>query len=322
MLAVCGLIAGLGVLTMLQGLGAAISSFLICLGLLSAVAGYFYHQYSCKKAVERYEKTIAAAYRKLHCSKQRVLELGSDSFTVGCQCGTLTRPWSELTAVSENEKFFQLGAKGSPVIVPKTAFASESARTEFRALLSERLNRDRSIAARRLQFTIGPEDYKRASSLHNAKAGGWRFLVKRVAVLICAVLGAGAIVGAMAEPRNPAIVCGLFGAVLAGPLIRMAQRRRARYFGPLEIRFDEENLFLRIPGSEARQKWADYIGYLADDQVVVLYSHPQVYRIIPQRALTTNGPDFMALVESKLPKYDYRNPVLTQEPQPTTSAAN
>jgi hypothetical protein len=33
---------------------------------------------------------------------------------------------------------------------------------------------------------------------------------------------------------------------------------------------------------EARQKWADYIGYLADDQVLVLYSRPQVYRIIPQ----------------------------------------
>lgn len=320
MLVVCGLMAALGVFCMVEGLGAPVGLFLIGLGAMSAVLGYFYDQHSVKKAKEQYVRNIKIGYQKLHCRDQRSLEWTADGFTVSCKCGTLSRPWSELIHISENGKFFLLGAKAGPVVVPKSAFASQAEQTEFRTFISERLNQDRSLTARRLEFACNADDYRRAHSLHNRQGGGWRLVVKGAVTLACIALGVVILVRAMTAPRNPAIVVGLVGGLLGVPLLRLARVKRARYYGPLEIRFSDEGLFLRDTKSEARYRWTDYIGYLADDHVMLLYANPRLYRIVPKRAMGNND-EFKAMVEKKLPKYDYRNPIPVKDVELAKGAA-
>jgi hypothetical protein len=310
----CALLAGLGVFTLVQGMGVSVGGFLIGLSVVSAVCAYAYDKRSIAEAKRKYELEIASGYQRVHCRDQRMFETNETGFTASCQCGSVTRPWSELISFSENVKLFVLNTKMGAQVLPKSAFAAPADVTEFRALVAAKLNQDRLPTSRHIEFACRPEDFRQGRLLHILEGGGWRAVAKQWATLAAVTGGAWVIWDSM-NRRNPAILCGLVGGLLAGPILRMMKERRARYFGPLKIHFSEEGLHLQDRATQARSSWSQFIGYLENGKVLLLYYNPKLYRIIPKRALSGPGADFRKLAVMKLPPYDYRQPTVSQ---PTT----
>jgi len=310
----CALLAGLGVFTLVQGMGIPVAAFLIGLGAASAISAYAYDKRSIAEEKKKYEWQIATGYQRVHCRELRVFETSEIGFTASCQCASVTRPWSELTSFSENEKLFVLNTKMGRQVLPKSAFSAPADETEFRALVAARLNQDRLPTSRHIEFACWREDFRHARLLHILKGGGWRTLAKQWATL-AAVAGGAWVIWNSTNRRSPAILCGLVGGLLAGPILRMAKERRARYFGPLKIHFSEDSLHLQDRATQARSSWSQFIGYLENGKVLLLYYNPKLYRIIPKRALSGPGADFRRLAVMKLPPYDYQQPTPSQ---PTT----
>ena len=108
--------------------------------------------------------------------------------------------------------------------------------------------------------------------------------------------------------QSPAILFGLIGGLVGLPLIRLARTRQQHYFGPLRVTFGEEGLHLQDPTNQSRISWTQFLGYVEDNNTLLLYRTPKIYRLIPKRALTGRGVEFLKMVEAKLPHYDYKNP--------------
>lgn len=312
MLIFCALLAGLGVFTFIKDMGVPVSAFLVGLATVCAVGAYAYDKHSVETAKKKYEAGITAGYQRMHCRDQRSFEANEAGFSASCRCGTVTRPWSELTSFSESAKLMMLSTKMGPQILPKPAFDTPADVTEFRVLMASKLNADRLVSSRHIEFACGPGDFRQARWLHILKGGGWRAEAKRWGRLAIVTFGAWAIWNST-NRRNPFLLCGLVGGFLAALILPIVRERRVRYFGPLKIHFSDESLHLQDLNTQARSSWSQFIGYLENDDVLLLYYNPNLYRIVPQRALKGTGAEFRTIATSKLRRYDYR--------QPLTSAA-
>jgi len=191
--------------------------------------------------------------------------------------------------------------------IPKSAFASAAEMTEFRALVSGKLNQDKPLTSRHFDFAHTPADHRHAGFLHIMKGGGWRGVLKSLAIFACAVYTVAAL-WRLLSTHNPAILAGLLGGLLGVPLLGILGRRRKHYFGPLRIYFSDEGLHLQDPNNQSRVPWSRLIGFVEDNKTLLLYHNPKLYRSIPKRALVGPAAGFQALVAAKLPGYDYRNP--------------
>ena len=303
----CALIALLGVFCLVKGFGLPVGAFLIGLGLAAAGLAYVFDRRSVSKSKDVYEKKITSTFRQIHCRDQRHFEADETGFTLRCKCGTVTRPWSELTGFSENESFFALACKAGGQTIPKSAFSSAADMTEFRALATGKLNQDRPLTSRHFDFASTPTDYRQAKLLHVLKGGGWRGVLKSLAVFACGVYTVFALRHSLSR-HNPGILAGLIGALLGISLLRLTKLRRKHYLGPLRVYFSDEGLHLQDPNHQSRNPWSRFIGYLEDEKLILLYYSPKLYRIIPKRALVGVGEEFSAIAARKLPRYNYRNP--------------
>jgi YcxB-like protein len=316
-LAVCLLMVALGFFCILRGLGISTGTFLIGLGICSAAVAYFYDKRSVGKIKDKYFRNCAVAYQRIHCRDQRTLELGQNGFTVTCNCGSVTRPWTELVRFSENESVFIVGTKRDAQLVPKTAFSSAGATTEFRALLLERLDADRPIPSRSIKFSYIPRDFRDAQLLHLLHAGGWRHFAKTWTTYCIAAYGAYVIWRYVSPQGDRAILCGLIGAVLGVPLLRAMRAKRKHYLAPQQIYFSEQGLHLQDSATVARNAWTEFVGYLESDHIFLLYYNPRLYRIIPRRAFEGREAEFRRLLEANLGKFDYKRtaplPAKTQD---------
>ena len=318
-LAACVLIALLGVFCMMQGLGLPVGGFLIALGLVAATCAYIYEQRSVRSKKEKYERKLAEDFQRIHCRDQRIFTADENGFTTSCKCGTVTRPWSELTSFSENKTHFAFNTKMGGQILPKSAFASEAEITEFRALATGKLNQDKPATAPHFEFALKREDYRTAYWLHTLKGGGWRGLAKALAIYACMMYGVFVLWNSIAG-HNDAVRAGLIGALAGVPLVRIAGKRRKQYVGPLRVYFSAEGLHLQDPANQSRTSWKQFVGYLEGDGMMLLYYNPKLYRIVPKRALTGQAAQFRTLVQTKLNRYDYRNPTPAMEPKVTVSS--
>jgi len=304
----CALIAALGIFCIIEGLGIPVGAFLIGLAMLAAAAAYAYDKLSVSKARQKHEHNLAAGYQKIHCRGKRIFEAGPSGYTFSCECGTTTRPWSELTQLSENENFFAVGTRAGTQILPKSAFASPAEVTEFRALVAGKLNQSKPLTSRHVDFALTGHDRRSARLLHLREGGGWRLWLKFVLTYACIAWGCVVIWKYISPSRNLTLLAVMIGVLVAAPVLKILVRRRARYFGQLRIYFSEEGLHLQDPVNQARTPWSRFIGYLEDSNVLLLYYNPQIYRIIPKRVLTGPAEEFRTLVAVKIPRFDYRNP--------------
>jgi len=137
--------SGGSILVFRSGLVAFIGALLLALGASSALLVYAYEMQSVKKKRAKHEYRINAAFEGLHCRDNRVAEFDDNGFTFSCSCGQVTRPWSELLRFSESDTAFFLATKDEGHVIPKSAFASEGVSTEFRALVVERIEQQRTM---------------------------------------------------------------------------------------------------------------------------------------------------------------------------------
>jgi hypothetical protein len=307
-LVACGLISALGVFLLMQGFGLPVGLFLVGLGIVSGISAYFYEHFSVSRKEKEHKRKIELAFEQIHCRDQRAFEADEKGFTTACKCGTVTRPWSELTSFSENATHMAFSTRMGWQVLPKSAFPSQAEVTELRVLFSVKLNQDKTIASPHFDFALTPEDYRAAYWLHTLKGGGWRGLL-RVCVVDGCILYGGVLLWNSIGAHNEAVRTGLIGGLIAVPLLKFAGKRRTRYFGPLRIFFGEEGLHLQDPKNQARIAWKQFAGYVENRSMILLYSSPKLYRIVPKRALTGPSAQFGKLVESKLRAFDYRNPV-------------
>jgi hypothetical protein len=312
-LGACGLISSLGVFCMAEGLGLPVGLFLIALGIAAGTAAYFYDQRSVRIRKENYDKKLAEGFQRIHCLDSRIFEANEGGFTTTCKCGTVTRPWSELTSFSESRTHFAFNTKMGGQILPKSAFSTEAEVTEFRALVSGKLNQDKPVTAPHFDFALSKSDLRAAYWLHSLQGGGWRSLLKALAVYGCMIY---VVFVFWRSAPNDGIRAGMVGGLVVLPLLRIVGRRRQHYFGPLRIYFSEEGLHLQDPANQTRQSWKQFVGYLERDSILLLYYNPRLYRIVPKRALTGAASRFQTMVETKLMRFDYRNPTV----QPSITA--
>lgn len=305
-LVACALIAMLGVFCLTQGLGVPVAVFLMGLGLVAGMCAYFYEQRSVQTKKGKYEQKIAAEFQRIHCRDQRVFEADENGFTTSCKCGTVTRPWSELTSFSENKTHLAFNTKMGGQILPKSAFAAEAQVTEFRALATGKLNQDKAATAPHFDFALRRSDYREAYWLHTLKGGGWRGLAKALASYACVIYVVFVLWNSLAA--NPAARFGLISGLVVPPVLMIARRQRRQHLGPLRVYFSETGLHLQDPANQSRTSWDLFAGYLEGKGLMLLYYNTKLYRIVPKRALTGQAAKFQALVEAKLSPYDYRNP--------------
>jgi YcxB-like protein len=309
-LVACALIALLGVFCLMQGFGLPVAGFLIGLGAVAATGAYFYEQRSVQAKKEKYEKRIAQEFQRIHCRDQRIFEADESGFTTICKCGTVTRPWSELTSFSEIKTHFAFNTKMGGQILPKSAFASEAQMTEFRALATGKLNQDKPATAPHFDFALRRADYRQAYWLHTLKGGGWRGLAKALAIYAGITYGVFILWNSLAA-NNPGARAGLIGGLVGFPVLTIVRKQRRQYLGPLRVYFSEQGLHLQDPANQARASWDQFVGYLEGNGVMLLYYNPKLYRIVPKRALSGQAERFQTLVKAKLSPYDYRSPAAT-----------
>jgi hypothetical protein len=303
----CGLIAALGVFCMEQGMGAPMGGFLIGLGAVAAVSVHLLDGRSVQTKKKKYEENLASGFRKVHCKERRLFETDEKGFTSSCQCATVTRPWSELTGLTDGKNHVVLSVKGAMLILPKSAFPSGGEITELIALASSKLKQGQSGIERYIEFNLTREDLLQAQYLHITKGGGWRRLLKRGVNLLLFYGGVAVIWNALKD-GSAAILAGIAGASILVTATQIVGLRKKHYFGSLRVYFTEEGLQLQDPNSQSRQPWRQFIGYLEDPSLILLYYNPLLYRIIPKRAIGQRNRDFIGLVKAKVLPFDYRNP--------------
>lgn len=154
MMGFCMFFAAFGLLVAAQGLGLvhgfpgvesgefSIGALVVGLSAAGALAAYFLEKRAVRRAREKYGANIRAGYARIHCPVQRTFEADADGFVASCRCGSVRRPWSELTRYSENDRFFLLGTKQDTQVVPKSAFDSPGSVTELRQVVLEKISID------------------------------------------------------------------------------------------------------------------------------------------------------------------------------------
>jgi hypothetical protein len=306
----CGLMVLLGVFTLVEGMGIPVGAFLIGLGIVAAIAAYFYEQRSVRIKREAYDKNILEAFRQIHCRDQRVFAVDDNGFTASCGCSTVTRPWSGLASFSENQTHFAFGTNAGGQILPKSSFSSEAQITEFRAFVSDKLNQDKPVTSPHVDFMCAKQDYRAARRLHALQGGGWRYLAKTIATSAFATWGCFVIWRYVSTSRDPLVLVGLIAMLVGAPAFGMVMRNRKKnYLGPLRLYFSDEGLHAQYPAIQSRRPWSQFIGYLEDKNVFLLYLSPKFYTVIPKRAMTGQGDRLQKLVKAKLGRHDYRNPI-------------
>lgn len=171
----------------------------------------------------------------------------------------------------------------------------------------EKLNGD--VTSRHIDFSYTTDDFRHARILHVFEGGGWRRLAGSLATFAISAFGVYVIWDYLTPHRNPAVLCGLTGALLGVPLLRARRKLRKHYFGPQRIYFGEQGLHLQDSGTLARNSWTQFIGYLEDGHVFLLHYTPRTYRIIPRRALIGCEAAFRALLEVKVRRFNDKRPL-------------
>lgn len=249
----------------------------------------------------KYESHLAAKFKNLHCSNNRTIECSPESLEISCACGSTSRPWTEVSAFTEGPAFFQINTRQEAHLIPKRAFASESERTEFRALVDEHVHVASALSGTRIQFVRTKADARKTRMLHMKK--GLSSKQKVNIALSCAVLVWAVFYGIRAVTGNPhyAVGLGVCALSLAARFSPWIKKSKYRYFGRLNASFNADGIQIQDNVSTARYRWTDFRGYTKDSSYWLLYHTNNTYRAFPRRAFQLNqASEFNQLLEKNL----------------------
>jgi hypothetical protein len=305
---ICGFIAFLGVVSISAGLGFFTATCFFASAVLFCGLGYLNQKRSVRIAKQKYETNIYLAYKQSHCPDQRSFEADDDGFQFSCKCGIVRRPWTELIRFAENDLWFFLGTKTGSQAIPKAAFNSTAAVTEFRAFATAKMGRDDRLLVP-VEFTYNYGDIQHGVRLHVLRGGGWRTRIKVWISTICII----SFVGAMSYFQSPCpdksslgIIWGAFGAAAIVLAIRSVFRRRRFHSLPVKLYFDGEGLLAQEDTALSRIRWSQFVGYLENKHVFLFYVNPVFYQTIPKRVISNRESEIRSMISAKLPVYDYR----------------
>jgi|SRR5579884_2007060 hypothetical protein len=277
----------------------------ITLGIVLAAVACALNRRAQLRARVRQEDALLAAYDRIHCRDSRTVEATSESLSLNCKCGLVSRPWTELTGFTETPSFLIPLTRNESFPIPKSAFASEGALTEFRRLILDKLHTGRPFTAAPIDFAHTRADFWRAKWLHIRKGGGWRRVTKIGFVLAAFAYAVAFIISGARAGQIPAWLVPIAVGAFIFFLTRTV-RLKQHYYGPLRFYFSEEGFHVEDPASQSRRRWSELAGYLEDRHVYLLYLNPLLYRVVPKRALGHRAEDFGRLVQAALPQFDYR----------------
>ena len=285
-----------GVLILLEDIGIiepgyrpppfAAAFVLIAAGTACGIGFVVWFKNATRSMRNKYEAVLREKFKATHCINNREIELAPDGIRTTCKCGSTLRPYSELVGFAENAQFFQLINRQDAYLVPKRAFISESARTEFRALVSQKAEHIPVLSGTRVQFAYTKADYRNARILHYRKGTSMQFKLQLLFTLIGLVwLGVYGFKYSLGLPVN--IVEGIGLAVLLAVLRLMPiikPTRRQKFHGLLTASFNQDGIQLQDATGMASFRWGDYKRFVEDDSYWLLYHKNKQYRIFPKRA--------------------------------------
>ena len=251
--------------------------------------------------LRQHQEILSERYSKLHCPNDRYLETSDDGFVFGCNCKRTEYSWAQLVSVMESAQAFIIRTKDAVEVVPKPAFAGESAVTEFRQLLLNHMNRPDAMKARAVDVQYTPGDLRWANWLHVRRGGGWRGIAIRAALSI----GFAFYLGYLAVQFDPGMrvdslfyfECGALGLLL----FMLLARKRPQYTGPLRVWFSDEALHIEYPFSLVRLEWFRLYRYLEDSHSLLLYQDDHAYLAVPQRFIAAGHREYVrSIVQAKL----------------------
>jgi hypothetical protein len=271
------------------GAGATLSEALTALvpSTLALGAVWAWRRHSERSALNQQEDFLRYSYGRLHCVSKRFLETNEQGLLFGCDCGSEVTPWQKFTALIETDRNFILVTPTDKWAVPKGAFGTEAERTEFRTLASEKLSHGRSLAARSVEFTCTPQDWRNAWWLQ-FKLGGWSRLAALVFFAVMETLTAVYMAGMYGEHAlfTPHFWAGayVFAALLL-ILVPLFRKKAPRPTTPLKISFAEDAIYVQSAAFLSKIDWRQVKGIAADKNSIVLSHGKNLLLLIPQRSI-------------------------------------
>jgi len=289
----CTLIAAPGIVLLFRsGPASIVGALLIVLGGGGAALAYLFEKRSVRNKRAEYEYRIQAAFESLHCRDNRVAEFDENGFAFSCRCGVVTRPWSELLRFSESNSAFFLSTKAEGHVIPKSAFPTEGAVTEFRALLLEKIEQQHTVTAHPIEFKYENADYRHAILLHIIAGGGWRRLARK---LLTSGLAIFAIYIFWDWARTHGAIWGVLGGILAVGTRRLLTPSKGRYLGRERLLIHQKGMQIENGAGLLRVPWTRYAGFLEGNHVFLLYYATGQYRLIPKRAAPGRDSEIRAI---------------------------
>lgn len=278
---------------------------ILALGALPVLGVVIARRVSARNARSNHEGFLRGNYERLHCRDNRFVEATPEGLSFGCACKSKLRPWSQFSTFLETPAAFIIVTRQDTQIIPKDAFPSEAARTEFRSLLSEKLNENRSPHARAIEFVCTRADWRDASLLR-IKSGGWLQIVGS-AVFVCLgivmILFYGPFFDNGARVAPPFIAAACLFALIVVILFAAFRRKPSRYLGPLKVSFAEDAIYIQSPSSEGRIPWNQVTGCAGDRKSMVFLYRPLSILLIPLRAIPPAQSQYIfELLKAKLTK--------------------
>jgi YcxB-like protein len=258
-------------------------------GALALAVVWSVRKVSARRARSEQEVFLRDSFNRLHCRHQRFVETSEDDLRFGCPCKTQLRPWSQFMTLAETDKGFVLCTRAEALVIPKDAFASEGERTEFRAVLTQRLTHGKSLAARAIDVTCNREDWRDAQRLQ-FKLGGW---VRSVGFAMLALVDAALILffvpffdesGRVSPPQIAGAVCFGFLLIVLNHLLR---RNPPRHLLPVKIWLAEDAIYLQSAIAESRIPWDEVSTCVADHKCLLIVQRDHSLILIPQRFVTS-----------------------------------
>ncbi|HKV05269.1 MAG TPA: YcxB family protein [Candidatus Acidoferrales bacterium] len=273
------------------------------LGGFAVAAVWYFRRRSAQSMRREHDEFLRDRYARLHCRNERFFEATDEGLVFGCNCSNELVPWSRLTAMVESPLGFVVAGERDSHIVPNTGFANAAQRTEFRRLLSENLNRNKTLSARTVEFECSRRDWRDAGWLR-FKAGGWTRVVA-LTVQACGGVGMilyfGPFVDYDARFDSPFVAAAVAFVAIVVILMLVIRRRPSGYFGPLKASFAEDAIYVQSPVSESRVPWPQVTGCMIDRKCLILVQSSLAMLLIPSRYISpVQGGYIMKLLSEKL----------------------
>jgi hypothetical protein len=280
---------------------------ILAISALSLLGIWIARRISARRLESQHEEFLRDSYSRVHCRDHRFVDVSDEGLVFGCNCGQVSRPWSQFVTQLETQSNFLLYTRSEVLEIPKIAFLSEGDRTEFRSFLSRQLTQEKSLAAPAIEVACTRADWRRARWLR-FRAGGW---VRAAAFTATALFMAGLILYFVPfveghEQSSLAVITAtcLFTLLSVITVLRFLRTPIPVWILlPIKIWVAADAIYMGSPIGEIRIPWVHLTNCLVDRRSVLFTEAGRSLILIPQRCISPAQRDqIMTQLRAKLGK--------------------